>query len=294
MDELGVGFFAGAFSKFLTTPIANIVTRKQTSAMLLGRRTTNETKTDSVRSIALEIRSEKGLRGFWSGYSASLVLTLNPSLTFFLLETFKRTLLPRRHRSDPPPQATFLLAAISKAIASTITYPFSLAKSRTQASSKSVNQSDDDEKEHHKGWLTASSSATQRSRNHTPGNVFSTILHIARTEGVGALYEGLGGEVLKGFFSNGITMLVKETVHKLIIQLYYIVLKLLKRYPSPKELAESMIEQAGKARDDLEKRGGSVVDAVIMGAETFLENGEEVLKKTSTQVSSTTEQKNGK
>lgn len=289
MDELGVGFLAGAFSKFLTTPIANIVTRKQASAMLLGRRTSSETKTDSVRSIALEIRSEKGVQGFWSGYSASLVLTLNPSLTFFLLETFKRTLLPRKHRSDPPPQATFLLAAISKAIASTITYPFSLAKSRAQTSTKNVNQSDGDEKEPYKGGSAASDSATERLSNHARGNVFSTILHIARTEGVGALYEGLGGEVLKGFFSNGITMLVKEAVHKFIIRLYYIVLKLVKRYPSPKELAESMKEQAGEARNDLEKRGGFVVDTFKIGAETVLEKGQEVLKKASTKVWSATE-----
>ena len=76
MDELSVGFLAGAFSKFLTTPIANIVTRKQTSSMISSRNPGKDTDQDSLRSIALQIRAEKGVQGFWSGYSASLVLTL--------------------------------------------------------------------------------------------------------------------------------------------------------------------------------------------------------------------------
>lgn len=132
LDELSVGFLAGAFSKLLTTPIANIVTRKQTSSMLSGRAPGENTNQDSVRSIALQIREEKGLQGFWSGYSASLVLALNPSLTFFFFETLKRSVLPRSQHASPSAQVTFLLAAISKALASSITYPFSLAKSRLQ------------------------------------------------------------------------------------------------------------------------------------------------------------------
>ena len=288
LDELGVGFLAGAFSKFLTTPMANIVTRKQASTMLSGGQTNQETKSDSVRSIALQIRSEKGLPGFWSGYSASLVLTLNPSLTFFLFETFKRTLLPRKYQSNPSPQATFLLAAISKAIASTVTYPFSLAKSRAQASSSSISHSESDEKASPNTAPTDSPSAARRSRDHAPSNVFSTILFIAQTEGWGALYEGLGGEVLKGFFSNGITMLVKEAVHKLIIQLYYFLLKLLKRYPSPQQLAESMKEQAGEAKETLEKRTGHLVEAAKDGVETVIEKGQEAMETVSTRMSSTT------
>ena len=293
IDELGVGFLAGAFSKFLTTPIANVVTRKQASAMISGRHSHREVKTDSVRSIILQIQSKKGLQGFWSGYSASLVLTLNPSLTFFLFETFKRTLLPHKHRSHPPPRATFLLAAISKAIASTITYPFSLAKSRAQASSSSLDHSASDENEHENTAPTRSPSAREKLSNYGPRNVFRTILHIARTEGIGALYEGLEGEVLKGFFSNGITMLVKDTVHKFIIQLYYVVLKLLKRYPSPQELAESVKEQAAEARDGLENQTGHLIVTAKNGAEIIIGRGHEAMKNVSAQLSPTTKREDG-
>lgn len=260
IDELSVGFLAGAFSKFLTTPIANIVTRKQTSSMLSGREPGKNTEQGSLRSIASQIRAEKGVRGFWSGYSASLVLTLNPSLTFFFFETFKRTLLPRTQRQSPSPQATFLLAAISKAMASTITYPFSLAKSRLQSYSGL------DQRE---GSSTVKPEDTSSPRK-APSNVFTVILRIAQTEGLSALYEGLGGEVMKGFFSHGITMIVKEAVHNLVIQLYYTVLRMLKKYPNPQEIAGSVKGQALKVAENAGGLAGSVKEQSGLMAENIM------------------------
>ncbi|KAI4147596.1 MAG: hypothetical protein L6R39_003066 [Caloplaca ligustica] len=253
-EELGVGLLAGAFTKLWTTPIANIVTRQQAASMLSRNQQRNGDKA-SIRQIALQIREEKGLQGFWSGYSASLVLTLNPSLTFFLFETLKRLFVPRQKRSDPPPQATFLIAAVSKAIASAITYPCSLAKSRAQSStSTSVKEKGATEAHGTSGeGEKEETSVVQQPRAKAPTNVFSTILHIAKTEGLGALYEGLGAEVLKGFFSHGLTMIVKQAVHGIIIQLYYATLKLLKRFPGPeaavrdvKEKADEVVTGAGQ------------------------------------------------
>ncbi|KAI0117569.1 mitochondrial carrier domain-containing protein [Hypoxylon sp. NC0597] len=127
LEELAVGMAAGACSRFFTTPIANVVTRKQTAAFVdaCGR---DEV---SVREIVDSIRKE-GLSGFWSGYSASLVLTLNPSITFFLQEFLKKKTVSSEKWDNPGPAMTFLLAAISKAIASAVTYPFQTAKTRLQ------------------------------------------------------------------------------------------------------------------------------------------------------------------
>lgn len=230
--------------------------------MLSGRDPGKDTDQGSLRSIASQIRAEKGVQGFWSGYSASLVLTLNPSLTFFFFDALKRT-LPHNHRQSPSPQATFLLAAISKAMASTITYPFSLAKSRLQSSSGL------DQRE---GTSTVKLEDIPAPKK-TPSNVFTVILRIAQTEGFSALYEGLGGEVLKGFFSHGITMIVKEAAHKLVIQLYYLILKVLKRYPSPQELASSVKEQtmqvaenAGHLAVSAKEQSGRMADTVTKSA----------------------------
>ncbi|MCJ1400793.1 hypothetical protein MMC11_004001 [Xylographa trunciseda] len=276
LDELSVGFLAGAFAKFLTTPISNIVTRMQTSSMLGARDKGKHPATSAtVRSIATQIRSEKGLLGFWSGYSASLVLTLNPSLTFFLFETFKRTLLPRTQRADPSPQATFLLAAISKAIASTITYPFSLAKTRAQISSTVVDHNYDEVKDAIESASNGTTDGTRPGRVAARRTVFSTIIQIAQTEGISALYEGLGGEVLKGFFSHGITMLVKDAVHTFIIRLYFALLKVLKRAPSPHQLVHTTKDQASQSLDSLKS-----------GIHATQQRGQELLEKGAAQASS--------
>lgn len=286
LDELSVGILAGAFSKLITTPIANIVTRKQTSALVSSRSSSGSQSQPTVRNIASQIRSEKGIQGFWSGYSASLILTLNPSLTFFFYETLKRSLLPRTKRDDPGALATFFLAAVSKAMASTITYPFSLAKARAQTSSKVVEDNDEEVKEGLEKATSGEVSGTPRTREAARTTVFSTVLHIAKTEGVGALYEGLSGEVLKGFFSHGITMLVKDAIHKFIIRLYYTVLKLLKRYPSPQELAQQAKVRAETVIGSASDQASEAAKTVSNGTQSVMEKGQQVAQQGSARAQS--------
>lgn len=245
LDELVVAALAGACSKLFTTPIANIVTRKQTASLLSARTSPTSSKEPSVQNIYNTIKKEKGIAGFWSGYSASLMLTLNPSITFFLYETLKRL---SRH-DEPSARLTFLMAAISKAIASTITYPFSLAKARAQTSSSPPVDTDEardvkDEFQHVHTGAEAEKAGKDAKKFAKRSTVFATILQIYRTEGAAALYEGVWGEIMKGFFNHGITMIVKESIHKLIIQTYYLVLKALNKYPSPTELANQAAEAA--------------------------------------------------
>ncbi|KAI4269452.1 MAG: hypothetical protein L6R38_007466 [Xanthoria sp. 2 TBL-2021] len=288
-DELSVGFLAGAFSKFLTTPIANIVTRQQAASMMF-RTQPQTSRQSSIRKTALQIRNERGLQGFWSGYSASLVLTLNPSLTFFLFETLMRLLVPRNRRSDPPAQATFLIAAVSKAVASTITYPFSLAKSQAQASSKSVSERKDDEIDMANKTRENIGSEIEKTRTKPPSNVFTTILWVARAEGLGALYEGLGGEVLKGFFSHGFTMIVKQIVHRFIIQLYYATLKLLKRFPSSEAVVQSSRERTKQAFDTIQKDAAPLASSTTKTLQdvssTLFDSSQDALKKVQLEASS--------
>lgn len=280
LEELVVGTIAGACSKAFTAPISNIVTRKQTASMLAARSDTPSSE-PSVADIINTIRSEKGIQGFWSGYSASLVLTLNPSITFFLHEFFKRALLPRAQRDDPGARITFFMAAFSKAIASSVTYPFSLAKARAQTSSKppvdpaSAKKVKDEVKhiDNEKDVKQAGHGVKTFAKQST---VFNTVMQIYRTEGAAGLYEGLGGEILKGFFSHGMTMLIKESVHKFIIQAYYLILKALDKYPSPGQLATqagTVIQDAGEKVQDLAQEGYKNVSEQAGNAGEMLQEG---------------------
>jgi hypothetical protein len=256
LEEIGVGVVAGAFSKLCTTPIQNIVTRKQTAAMTALEGSTGIPPASSTRDIAYEIRKEKGLQGFWSGYSASLILTLNPSMTMLLHKVLLRLLVPQSKLDDPGAGITFLIAATSKALASTITYPFQLAKTRAQVSSQKPSDPTGETSEFEKAGAPLNSRAV-RARQRT---VFATILRIAQTEGFSGLYQGLGGEVLKGFFSHGITMLMKERIHSAIISLYYSVLKSMQKFPSQAELKQM-------AADSVESSKERVGDAYAKGVE---------------------------
>jgi uncharacterized membrane protein len=163
------------------------------------------------------------------------------------------------------------MAAFSKSIASAITYPFSLAKARAQTSSSPpINpnsaQKVKDEVEN-VGTRSEAEKAGRDAKNIAKrSTVFTTILRIYHEEGAAALYEGIFGEILKGFFSHGLTMIVKDAIHKLIIQTYYILLKALNKYPSPSEVAaqagEVIQERAEKAGEIMKESYGHITQRV--------------------------------
>jgi hypothetical protein len=198
--------------------------------------------TPTAREIARDILNEKGVLGFWSGYSASLVLTLNPSITFFLFETFKKLALPRDRRQNPPPSLTFLLSAISKACASSLTYPFSLAKARLQAGGMSSAQEEDDEKK-----VVSEDFKQKETRKAARATIFSTVLTVAQTEGPLALYEGLHVEVVRAFFSHGITMLVKQFIQRWLVRAYYLLSIVLGRYKRRRNASAKRMAEKAKA-----------------------------------------------
>ncbi|KAJ9613915.1 hypothetical protein H2200_002051 [Cladophialophora chaetospira] len=245
LEELTVGFLAGSLTKLATTPIANVVTRKQAAAMMNTRNGDGQSATPSTRQIARDVLDEKGPLGFWSGYSASLVLTLNPSVTFFLFETLKKIVLRRERRQNPPPSLTFLLSAISKACASSITYPFSLAKARLQAGGTSSHDEEEDEKK-----VVGQDFSRKETKKAARATIFSTVLTVAQTEGPLALYEGLHVEVLRAFFSHGMTMLAKQFIQRALVRVYYLVSIILGRYKRRRQASAKRL--AEKARSSVE------------------------------------------
>lgn len=256
-EELAVGAAAGAASRLFTTPLANVVTRRQTASLV---RSGEEAAGDEHRSLAQvlgEIRREKGVLGLWAGYSASLVLTLNPSITFFLQQTLtKRVLKNERWDSEESVGTgmTFVLAAVSKAVATAVTYPFQIAKARVQVSPGPCPAKEDETGDGQSGAAPRLSEKTERlakqetllserteqlassapkktTRSNGSETIFGTVARIRRDEGVGALYDGLQGELLKAFFSHGITMVSKDVVHKLLFRLYFVIVAYLNRHP---------------------------------------------------------------
>lgn len=282
--ELSVGIAAGSFAKFFTTPIENIVTRQQTAAMVAARapdasNTPASADNITVADTARRIHNENGLAGFWAGYSESILLTTNPALTFAVDNILTR-LLPKSRRDNQTPQLTFIIAALSKAIATTITYPAMLAKSRAQVIG---HQPEED---------SAAAAATpayleKPNMNSTPRRraaknslkklswlfkanyaIVLTLKKIFRTEGLAGLYSGIEGEVVKGFLSHGLTMMMKERVHVGVIQLYYLLLRLTQSMPAEFQKVQ---QGASAVAADVQERASHVGETVSEGARSVVE-----------------------
>jgi hypothetical protein len=264
VKELSVGVVAGAVSKAVTTPIGNIVTRQQTAALVAARDPSSspgDNDGPSVRAIARQIHREKGVAGFWAGYSAQLVLTLNPAITF-AVDNVLRKLVPRKQRENPSAYVTFLVAALSKVVATSLVYPVMLAKSRAQATTgkgsanpeKHLYDPNEDKK-------TQINQALRRTLRVFEGQLalYHSLRRIYRTEGIAGLYSGLEGEVVKGFLQHGLTMTIKDNVIGGVIQLYYVLLKITKRWPEE-------LKELGK---DVQQRAENVGTTVVEGAKDF-------------------------
>ncbi|KAF4966429.1 hypothetical protein FSARC_5873 [Fusarium sarcochroum] len=212
-EELLVGAIAGGCARALTTPISNVVTRKQ----MLG-------SDQSLMEILTEIRKESGLLGLWSGYSATLMLTLNPSITFFVNRRLAARIIPALEEEDVPVAwIAFLIAATSKAAATAITYPFQTGKTRLQMAGGSIDLTDTDEEKAQKK-NPKSKHILRRIIEFLDQSIFGVIIRIITNEGVKALYAGLQGELLKSFFSHGLTMLTKGVIHRFVVRVWFMIL----------------------------------------------------------------------
>ena len=95
--ELVLGAIAGALAQIFTIPVSVCTTRQQTQ---LGK------DQKGLIDTAKEVISEDGITGLWRGLKPSLVLVVNPAITYGLFERFKEVMYPGTARLlDPPPYA---------------------------------------------------------------------------------------------------------------------------------------------------------------------------------------------
>src|SRR5277367_357329 len=119
--QLALGAIAGALAQIFTIPASVCTTRQQTQ---LG-----EDK-KGLFATAKEVIAEDGITGLWRGLKPSLVLVVNPAITYGLFERFKEMMYPGVNRLSPG--QSFFVGAASKTVATVVTYPYIMAKVRMQ------------------------------------------------------------------------------------------------------------------------------------------------------------------
>ncbi|KAL4956680.1 mitochondrial carrier domain-containing protein [Aspergillus filifer] len=210
--ELSLGAVAGAVAQVFTIPVAVITTRQQTQP-----KGDKKGLIDTGKEV---INSEDGWSGLWRGLKASLILVVNPAITYGAYQRFKDILFPGR--TSLKPWEAFLLGALSKAMATIATQPLIVAKVGLQ-------------------------SRPPPARNGKPFKTFSEVMKfIVQNEGPLSLFKGIGPQILKGLMVQGLLMMTKERM-ELIFIVFFAYLKNLKE----KKLRKAVDTAAQKAQSSL-------------------------------------------
>lgn len=91
--ELSLGAVAGAIAQIFTIPVSVITTRQQTQP-----KGDKRGLLDTGREV---ISSEDGWPGLWRGLKASLVLVVNPAITYGAYQRLRELLFPRKANLRP-------------------------------------------------------------------------------------------------------------------------------------------------------------------------------------------------
>lgn len=91
--ELSLGAVAGALAQLFTIPVAVITTRQQTQS--------KEDRKGIIDTAREVVEGEDGICGLWRGLKASLVLVINPSITYGAYERLKDVFFPGKKNLSP-------------------------------------------------------------------------------------------------------------------------------------------------------------------------------------------------
>ncbi|KAM7130745.1 peroxisomal membrane protein PMP34 isoform 2-T3 [Ciconia maguari] len=125
--DLVLGVVAGVVNVLLTTPLWVVNTRLK----LQGAKFRNEdivpTNYKGIIDAFHQIIRDEGVLALWNGTFPSLLLVFNPAIHFMFYEGFKRKLLKKQLQLTS--LDAFVIGAIAKAVATTLTYPLQTVQS---------------------------------------------------------------------------------------------------------------------------------------------------------------------
>lgn len=201
LESMLAGLIAGSATTVISNPIWVIQTAQ--AVRTLGN-TLNQpvvTKNLGFFETIQSILAKDGLGAFWRGLGPALVLVINPIIQYTAFEQLKNALIARRTRklhaagagaavtlAVPSDLDFFFLGAISKLVATSITYPYIVVKSRLQAGSANASR--------YKSALDG-------------------LLTIFREEGVEGLYKGIGSKALQSVLTAAIFFAVQRRLFEI-------------------------------------------------------------------------------
>ncbi|XP_025920807.1 peroxisomal membrane protein PMP34 isoform X8 [Apteryx rowi] len=178
----------GVVNVLLTTPLWVVNTRLK----LQGAKFRNEdivpTNYKGIVDAFHQIIRDEGVLALWNGTFPSLLLVFNPAIQFMFYEGFKRKLLKKQLQLTS--LDAFVIGAIAKAVATTLTYPLQTVQSILRFGRHRLNP-----------------------ENRTLGslkNVLYLLQQRVRRFGLMGLYKGLEAKLLQTVLTAALMFLVYE------------------------------------------------------------------------------------
>ena len=214
VDNLLIAAVAGVLNILCTLPIWVVNTR-----MTLARKGSGSYT--SITHTFRTILAEEGVAGLYKGLMPSLILVSNPAIQFLayeqlvlLLSRFYRarhrtatTLVSSIHTTHANTSTTlpipptplpalssidfFVLGAVSKAVATILTYPYQVVKARMQADKAASDSS--------------------------LGETVAVLRSIVEREGVGALFNGMGAKMVQTVVNSAFMFAVYEKLAEIML-----------------------------------------------------------------------------
>ncbi|KAH9845235.1 peroxisomal membrane protein PMP47B-like [Teratosphaeria destructans] len=196
LESMAAGALAGSATVLITNPIWVVNTRmtarqseSREPALATGStEATKKQRAPSTLSTLMKIVREEGVGRLFAGVLPALVLVINPILQYTIFEQLKQTLEKRRKVTATD---SFVIGAIGKLAATSITYPYITVKSRAHVANVSAGN---------KEGMTA------------------TIRRILKEEGVGGLYGGIGPKVTQSVLTAAFLFAFKDVLYEATVK----------------------------------------------------------------------------
>lgn len=176
-ESLMAGAAAGAATVMITNPIWLVNTRLTVK---------DGGKKRTAREVILQILREDGPLAFWQGTVAALVLVINPMIQYTVFEYLKKRLEKMKVLGNLD---FFVLGALGKLAATSITYPYITIKSRMQ-----LKKSEDESERYN--------------------SIMDGFNKVIAKEGVAGLYKGIESKLLQSVLSASFLFMAKEALFK--------------------------------------------------------------------------------
>lgn len=199
LTELSLGALAGAIAQIFTIPVSVVATRQQLDNSKTGGK--------SLLATASEIVRDDGPTGLWRGLKPSLVLTVNPAITYGTFERLKLVALGP-HGTMTPGKA-FWMGALSKTLATVVTYPYIMAKVRLQAKYDSNTQNADEDAQSSEKSTTSSPSKKRPTKQRYSGAI-DVLRQVYSEKGCVGWYQGMQAQIMKAVLSQALLFGIKD------------------------------------------------------------------------------------